>query len=282
MAFETLDAISLPGDPAKANEDAFAHRADAAVVLDGATGLGEPLLPGQSDAAWVSRFGANRLMAHLSGGATASAALKAALVDCERSFVGLRRRAPEHTYEIPFASMMLAVESAGGFDAFWYGDCAAVVKRDEEPAILIGEAFEKKAREREGAARLAAARGLAPAAGINRPEFLSSLRKARNRVNTEGGGWLFGPDARAADQVQMKRVAAPAGTLVLLASDGFLALVSEYGRYDLDGLLAAAQSSGLAALGKELREIENADPDGTGFPRFKKSDDATVLLLRVA
>ena len=282
MAFETLDAISLPGDPAKANEDAFAHRAGAAVVLDGATGLGEPLLPGQSDAAWVSRFGANRLMAHLGGGATASAAIKAALEDCARSFTGLRRRAPEQTYEIPFASMMLAAESAGGFDAFWYGDCAAVVKRGDEPALLVGEAFEKKAREREGAARLAAARGLAPAAGINRPEFLHSLRKARNRVNTEGGGWLFGPDARAADQVQMKRVAAPSGSQVLLGSDGFLALVSEYGRYDLDGLLAAAQAKGLAALGAELREIENADPDGTRFPRFKKSDDATALLLRVA
>ncbi len=281
MAFETLDVFSIPGNPEKANEDAVAHRAGAAVVLDGATGLGEPLLPGESDAAWVSRFGANRLMAHLGEGATASVALQAALSDCERSFVGLRRRAPEQTYEIPFASMMLAVESAGGFDALWYGDCAAVVKRGDEPAILIGEAFEKKAREREGAARLAAARGLAPAAGINRPEFLSSLRKARNRVNTEGGGWLFGPDARAADHVQMKRVAAPAGTQVLLASDGFLALVSEYGRYDLDGLLAAALSKGLAALGEELRKIESADPDGTRFPRFKKSDDATALLLRV-
>jgi len=282
MAFETLDSFSIPGNPAKANEDAFAHRAGAAVVLDGATGLGEPLLPGESDAAWVSRFGANRLMAHLADGATAHGAIKAALTDCERSFIGLRRRAPEHTYEIPFASMMLAVESAGGFDALWYGDCAALVKRGEEPALLIGEAFEKKAREREGAARLAAARGLAPAAGINRPEFLSSLRKARNRVNTENGGWLFGPDAKAADHVQMKRVAAPSGTQVLLASDGFMALVSEYERYDLDGLLAAALSNGLAALGAELREIEDADPDGRRYPRFKKSDDATALLLRVA
>jgi len=281
MAFETLDSFSIPGNPAKANEDAFAHRAGAAVVLDGATGLGEPLLPGESDAAWVSRFGANRLMAHLSDGATASAALKAALTDCERSFVGLRRRAPEQTYEIPFASMMLAVESASGFDALWYGDCAALVKRGEEPAILIGEAFEKKAREREGAARLAAARGLAPAAGINRPEFLSSLRKARNRVNTQSGGWLFGPDAKAADHVQMKRVAAATGTHVLIASDGFLALVSEYERYDLDGLLAAVLSKGLAALGAEIRAIEDADPDGRRYPRFKKSDDATALLLRV-
>ena len=54
-------------------------------------GLANPLLPGESDAAWIARFGANRLMAHLKAGATAQAALKAALADAERSFKGLQR-----------------------------------------------------------------------------------------------------------------------------------------------------------------------------------------------
>ena len=177
--------------------------------------------------------------------------------------------------------MMLAVESAAGFDALWFGDCAAVVKRGAEPAFIVGEAFDKKTVERNGAARLAEKTGLAPAAGINRPEILPALRRARNRLNTEGGSWAFGPDARAADHVAFKRVVAPSGTLLLLGSDGFLALVSEYARYDVDGLIVAAQARGLAALGEELRAIEEGDPDGTKYPRFKKSDDATALLLRV-
>ena len=37
MAFEVLDSLSLPGDPAKPNEDAFAAEPFAAVVFDGAT-----------------------------------------------------------------------------------------------------------------------------------------------------------------------------------------------------------------------------------------------------
>ena len=97
-----------------------------------------------SDAAWIARFGANRLMAHLRAGATAQAALKAALADAERSFAGLRRRPPAETCEMPFAAMMLAVESAGGFDALWFGDCAALVKRGSEPAFIVGDAFDKK------------------------------------------------------------------------------------------------------------------------------------------
>jgi hypothetical protein len=71
------------------------------------------------------------------------------------------------------------------------------------------------------------------------------------------------------------------GALVLIASDGFLALTTDYGAYDMPGLMAAAKSKGLATLGAELRAIEKTDPLGEKFSRFKKSDDATAVLLRV-
>ena len=45
----------------------------------------------------------------------------------------------------------------------------------------------------------------------------------------------------------------------------------------VDGLMAAVQEKGLAALGAELRAIEDADADAEKFPRFKKSDDATAV-----
>jgi hypothetical protein len=282
MAFEILDTLSIPGDPAKPNDDALAHFGRAAVVMDGATGLGERLLPGPSDAAWIARFGANRLMAHLKEGAAAQVALKAALADAEKSFGGLARRKPQETYEIPFASMMLTVESAAGFDALWFGDCAALVKRGTDAAFIVGEAFDKKSVERDGAARLAQKTGLAPAAGVTHPDILPALRRARNHLNIEGGKhWVFGPDARAADHAGFARVAAPSGSHVLIGSDGFFALVSEYDAYDCESLMDAARSKGLAALGEELRAIEEADPEGRKYPRFKKSDDATALLLRM-
>ncbi len=45
MTFQLLDVLSLAGDIAKPNEDAFAHSENAALVLDGATPLGSSLLP---------------------------------------------------------------------------------------------------------------------------------------------------------------------------------------------------------------------------------------------
>ncbi len=45
--------------------------------------------------------------------------------------------------------------------------------------------------------------------------------------------------------------------------------------------MAAGLAGGLAALGEELRAIEAGDAGGDKFPRFKKSDDTTALLLAV-
>lgn len=278
MALTLLDSLSLPGDVKKPNEDAFAVGSAGAVVLDGATSLGEPLMPGSSDAAWIARFGARRLMAHLEGGLAGQAAVDHALREAAHSFAGLARRRPQATWEMPFASMMLCVEVPEGIEALWFGDCAAVFAAPGQKAHLVGEALQSKQAERERVARLAARSGIAPTSGPSRAEFLPALRAARNRVNTKDGYFLFGPDEAALGRARQCRLELPTGTRILMASDGFLALVSEYGRYDLDGLIGLA-GDGLGGLGAELRAIEEADPDGEAFPRFKRSDDATALLL---
>ena len=278
---EILDSLSLPGDAAKANDDAFGHVDGAAVVFDGATSLGESLLPGPSDAAWIAHFGARRLMAHMREGDAPQDALRHALEDAEKSFAGLRRRAPKEKWEIPTASMMFVSETAEGFEARWFGDCAALVKRPDTAIEVVGEAFDKRARESQRVARISKERNLAPTAGIDRAEYLPALRAARNHVNS-GRHWAFSPDHRAADHVESQIVAAPRGAILLLASDGFLAAASDYGLYDAQTLVDAAQAKGLAAIGAEIRACEQADSLGIRFPRFKKSDDATALLLRLA
>ena len=280
MTLQLLDSLSLPGDPAKANEDAFGHRDAAAVVIDGATMLGDGLMPGPSDAQWIAQFGARRLMAHLEGGDGARKALRAALADTQKSFEALRRHPPEDVWQTPCASMMLAVENEGGLEFLWFGDCAGLVQQGDGPVVAVGETMDKRAAEAERARVIAKEKNLSPASGLRRPEFIDALRAARNRINS-GNNWLFSPDVRAASHVSRRIVKLSPGSTVLLATDGLLALVSDYGAYSADGLLAAALDKGLAALGEELRVIEAGDEGGDKFARFKKSDDATALLLRV-
>ena len=281
MNLQLLDSLSLPGDPAKANEDAFSHDAVAAVVIDGATPLGDSLMPGPSDATWIAQFGARRLMAHLRDGDGARKALRATLADTQKSFEALRRHEREEVWQTPCGSMMLAVPDEGGVEFLWFGDCAALVKQGDAAVTVIGESFDKRAAEAQRAQKIGKEKNLSPAAGINRPEFLTALRAARNRINS-GESWLFSPDVKAASHAARRMVKAAPGSTILLASDGLLALASDYGAYNADSLMAAAMDKGLAALGEELRVIEAGDALGDKFPRFKKSDDATGLLLKLS
>lgn len=280
MNLEVLEYLSLPGDPAKANEDAFGYGEIAAVVIDGATPLGESLMPGPSDAAWIAHFGARRLIAHLREGDGARKALRATLADTQKSFEALRRHEPEEMWQTPCASMMLAVADESGVEFLWFGDCAALVKQGDAPVTVVGETFDKRAAEAQRAQTLAKEKNLSPAAGLNRPEFIGELRVSRNRINSSNN-WLFSPDVKAASHVSRRVMKIKPGSEILLLTDGFLALASDYGAYSADRLMTATLSKTLAALGEELRAIEADDSCGDKFPRFKKSDDATALLLRV-
>jgi serine/threonine protein phosphatase PrpC len=161
----------------------------------------------------------------------------------------------------------------------WFGDCAAIVAQAGKVEI-VGETLKKRKAEAARAQRIAREKKLSSALGVNRPEVEPLLRAARNRINS-GQNWLFTPDARAAAHVARRTMTVQEDALLLIASDGFLALVSDYGAYDAAGLMAAATDKGLAALGEELRAIEEDDARGEKFLRFKKSDDATAVLLRV-
>jgi hypothetical protein len=279
MHLELLESLTIPGDPARPNEDSFAFAAVAATVFDGATGLGERLMPGPSDAQWIAQFGARRFRAYAeSGEGSIRDWLRAAAADTEKSFRALRKRAPIENYEIAYASAVMVTPEEGALDVLWFGDCAALLRTEAGAFVLLGDTLDKRESERARVERLVKPGTRGPAATGVRDEFLPSLRASRNRVNT-GDEWLFAPDVLCADHARHARVAVAPDSHLLLASDGFLALASDYERYTPEGLFAAAQTRGLAALGEELRAIESSDPDGLRFPRFKRSDDATALVL---
>jgi hypothetical protein len=284
VSFKLLEQVSLPGDPAKPNEDSFACLDHAALVLDGATPLGPSLLPGTSDAAWIAQFGARRIAAHLKDGDAPQDALKHALQDAEKSFAGLQRAPVREKWQTPCASLMMMVElgrdrRGSQIEFLSFGDCTALIEQDGK-AEIVGEAIAKRKAEAGRAKRTAKDKNLPSVLGVHRPEIEPLLRAARNRINS-GNNWLFSPDGRAAKHVARQTVTMREGARLLLASDGFLALVSDYDAYDIAGLMQAASSKGLAALGEELRAIEKNDAAGTRFFRFKASDDATALLLQL-
>ncbi len=294
MIFDPLDMLSWPSKLGKPNDDAFAHADKLVAVFDGATMVADPVLHADSDAAWIARKGAEGVIRNDVAGLPAKDILKLTAKMVERDYRAQRFREPVANYENPFAAMMLlrlegnepssglangSVANAVGqtkilMDALWFGDCAALVKPPGGDTFVIGETLELRVDEAEKA------RALFADGQIRTPEIVAALRASRNRLNN-GGKWAFGTDSACADHVNEKRVAVAKGTVILVASDGFLALVSDYGRYTPETLIAASVSRGLKSLFTELRAVEEADADCRKFPRFKTSDDATAILIRI-
>ncbi|MEZ5871975.1 MAG: hypothetical protein R3D32_09025 [Nitratireductor sp.] len=286
MKLEILDHISDPGHKNKPNDDALVFTDRMAAVLDGATGLADTLIfTGEdSDAAWLARFAA-RMLGGLEGDFSEmvqviNIAARDAVGACADVAALPRFAWPTCCFEmVRIRDTRLEI---GGL-----GDCVAYLDLAGKGEIIRHSGL--------AVARLgetAAARRMLDAAGgfgvegsiVHSGEALAKLRKARSLSNTaQSGVWTLGLVEEAAGHVKVIEAAVQPGDMFLLMSDGFSALCEAYGCHSEKGLLQAAQERGLAALVRELREMEEViDPDGRRFARFKRSDDATAILGRIA
>ena len=277
MHLDLIQSLSLCGDPTTPNDDRAGATAARAWVIDGATDLAPPGLMGdQGGAAWLAAaadaaFGAAAVGAGAGDLATTCAGVFATV---ERRFAAERRRDPLAAWELPSAAFAAVQVTDGGLEAAWAADCAVLHRTKEEVRWVTP--VPDRARESADAAAL----GPGVAGQRQRsPAVLEDRRRARARA-----GWrVLGVEAAAsAAVVAYARVPVAPGDALLLMSDGFSALVDAYGAYDAAGLFAAVEAHGLAALAVELRGIERADAACTRFPRFKASDDATAMWVRVA
>ncbi len=277
MSPEIIDAMSLAGNRAKVNDDTCGAAGHRIWVIDGATGLGEPLLPGQSDAAWVART-ANRLLHTHHAIRDSRQLIETVINGTVSAFAAERLRMPDARWELPCASLLMLTFEQDAVEAVWFGDCRGIL--DIGGALhTCGETAAGEAQERTFAGRLGAK--LSAGAMLRSPDVIVALRESRARANTDRGRWLLGLEPKAAQRLERAVFAREGAVQGLLMSDGFSALELKYQRYDAGALLKASGKKGLAAMGVELRAIEEQeDPDGERWPRFKQSDDATALLFR--
>jgi hypothetical protein len=178
--------------------------------------------------------------------------------------------------------MTLVRSEADRLRVWTFADTTAYVLRPDGAVLTVGEAPHLRGFEAAKARELLDLTGCTPATITGAPAFRSWLHERRERQARSGGPTVLSLRPEAAEDLRHDEMAAPPGTVVLLTSDGLSALVDLYERFTPESLMQAALMSGLEPLTREARRIETAfDPSGGRYPRFKTSDDATGLLLRV-
>lgn len=282
--FTVLDRISRPGHPDKPNEDICGVSGDWAWVIDTSIFPGTaPVMPGRSDAAWLARFADERLSNLAPQAQDGPALLRHVMEEARTAY---RAVAPAERHEDfiawPLGAMTLVHRRADALDAWTFGDTTAYLRQPDGSVQVLGDAPNLRDFEAAKAAELMRQARSRPTAILDEPVFLAWLGERRERQRASGvpaALLSFNPDA--VDRLRHETAPCADGAVVLLASDGFSALVDLYRAMDAKAVVEAALASGLEPLVELAREIETErDPDGTLYPRFKTSDDTTALLLR--
>ena len=77
ISLDVVQSVTDPGHPGRENEDRAGWNRTAVFVVDGATGLGDPVVrPPRSDAAWLAEHAVGRLDRGFAAGLTTRAVVR--------------------------------------------------------------------------------------------------------------------------------------------------------------------------------------------------------------
>jgi hypothetical protein len=246
-------------------------------VLDGATDLHDaPLTAVASDASWIAHF-ANAWL-HGATGQDLRAHTRAASIAAAQAFARLSGAKGCERWQSPISSLLMIAEDGDGVRGLDLGD-SRMFALGADGAVHVAGGPEDAA---DSESKLAAQQTDADKPLLQRDATIARLRDMRAALNREGGSWTFCLDPACADHARVWRLELQRPAHVLLMTDGFSALVDRYRAFEAGGLVRAAIDRGLETLGSELRAIEHADSGGARHPRFKRSDDATAVLMRLS
>ena len=284
MRLEILDSLTEPAKLGGENEDRIGWNETAAFVIDGATMLGDPVIASPlSDAAWIAQWARARFSAELAPDRSLRDVVRSLCGAARDRFLAVADPAVER-YRHPSASFQSLRLTNDGVEVAGLGDCTLFL-RDAAGAITRFSGLRGGRSGEQSSARKALTRvgGLnADGEGYRDAETLTALRASRARHNTEGGVWTLGIHPDAADHVRIELPDLKLPAVGLLCSDGFADSVDNYALCTATGLLARAEGEGLRPLLAEIRRVEReTDPDGMQFPRYKRSDDASAILVKL-
>jgi serine/threonine protein phosphatase PrpC len=283
---EILDQVSDPAKPEAENDDRIGWNESAAFVIDGATGLGDPVVaPPASDAAWLAEHARRYLETHLMPERDIGDVVRELCTTAAEAFFRAAGSTALERYRYPNAAFQVLRVTARGIETAGLADCTLILRDADSHLHRHRGTSAKRGNEQDSARRAIAQSGGFNAAGesFRASQTLDELRQKRAGLNSDPNGmWTLGVVPATGAHVRSEMLAIRLPAVGVLCTDGFADLVDNYRACSAEGLIARAQTDGLRALLEELRHIERlVDPDGAQFPRYKRCDDASAVLVRL-
>ncbi|WP_335990012.1 hypothetical protein [Glycomyces sp. MUSA5-2] len=268
-----IQAATDPGTPDRPNEDHYLIDPAVGVVVlaDGATARTDTGCA--HGTAWYARALTEALAARAAA-AGGPERLRFALLDAIEDTAAAHPGCDLAHPGTPSATVAaLAPYSESAVEVLVLGDATVIVATETDTRAHTQSVDHIGQSERDAACAL-------PIGDPAREDLLVAMKQVMHaRRNTDGGYWVAAADPGAAYRAYSRIVPVLGLRQVLLLSDGAAALSEVYGATDAAGLLALALAEGPGAIIKQVRAIEEGDPDARQYPRTKGSDDATAVLV---
>jgi hypothetical protein len=270
-----VSLATAPGSADKPNEDFAAASNTVAVVLDGVTqrsGLGTGCV---HDAPWyVGQLG-TRLLAHsvlppdgnLTGALAVSIEEVAALHSetCDLAHPGS-----------PSAAVAVLREQHNHIDYLVLADCVLLAEGPGGLHMISDDRIEHLGQDEKQATQQE------PTGSPAHSRLMRQLVTERQRHrNQPGGYWVAAGDPQAACHALTGSWNRRGIHRAAILTDGASRLVDHFALADWPELLSQLQASGPGSIIRQVREAENLDPDGSRWPRYKRSDDATAVFCQL-
>lgn len=267
------------------NEDGWGLLGDAddvtAVwIFDGVTGINEQnYLPAGSDAAWLVAKAHDHLL-KLSGLDLSLRDILSKLVQAlilDFNSVAERLDIP-NDYDPPAACLILAKRYGTAWKAMRLGDSCLLARGNGGARTILAASpnndFDHWLSTEAAKRRDAGVLDIETLAAEFRPQLL----QGRMMRNKPGGYSILEANPAAIEFAEYLELGVP--ETLLLCTDGYYRAVDHYALHSDESLLeASGKTGGLDRVLRDVRALEQGDPDCQKYLRFKPADDATAIAL---
>jgi hypothetical protein len=264
-AANSIAGYALTSRAHAVNEDLAFIGENVAWVIDGATPIGGgPVLHPVSDARWFVEVADGELRKHAdSPSSLVSVVERVTHAVSDR----IRRLLPDWQYP-PSAALGIVRVRDGQLDFLQLADVTVVVREGDR--LWLSESGETVAHER---------RLLELERSSGRSAMQEEIvNRRRTQMNRPDGYWVFSDDPTAVKHARHGTMPITVGSRIFLGTDGFCRLASTYHHRGWEEIVDADHQLATAYF-KELRHVENEDPDRVAYPRISTADDATGVWL---
>lgn len=261
------------------NEDCFYLADDLAFVIDGASGLDKINITNEiSDAAWYSHNIKDAILEFQN-----ESDIREVLFRAVKKVNGEYRKLEgfEQVKDFPSAVIAMARKKEDFLEILVLGDCMCIlqkrdmsVERVEDTRI---ETFDKRAIQYGMLKREETGLDFCDTKVMYRNILISN----RTMKNKPGGYYCLSDDDAAIHEAYVKKYRLDDIRAIGIMSDGFSQILDLFHLYDDKSFLSTISQKDLHEIYDELYDAQCADRKMNIYPRFSKSDDATLLYFEI-